>query len=74
MTSQLLTVKQFSDKHPAFTHGSLRALIFASATRTTSKGAITGNGLAPAIVRIGAKILIDETAFFAWVREQQVAA
>lgn len=74
MTTQLLTVKHFSEKHPSFTHGALRALIFAAATRTTSKGAITGNGLAPAIIRIGAKVLIDEAKFFEWVREQQAAA
>jgi hypothetical protein len=57
-----LTVNQFCDKHPAFTTGGVRALIFNENT----------NGLAKsgAIVRIGRKVLIDETKFFAWVAAQ----
>jgi len=46
----LSTVNQFSTKHPAFTNGGLRALIFNEES----------NGLAKsgAIVRIGRKVLI----------------
>lgn len=57
-----LTVNQFSEKHPAFTRGGLRALIFNE----------NSNGLAKfgAIVRIGRKVLIDEGKFFGWVVAQ----
>ena len=57
------TVKQFSDKHPAFSVGSLRALIFNAST----------NGLneAGAIVRVGRKILLNEARFFFWVEAQR---
>lgn len=62
----LSTVNQFTAKQPAFTLGGLRALIFNEHT----------NGLAKsgAIVRIGRKVLIDETRFFAWVSSQNKAA
>jgi len=61
------TVQQFTEKHPAFTNGGLRSLIFNEAT----------NGLkqSGAILRIGRKVLIDETKFFGWVEAQnQVGA
>ncbi len=67
----LLTVRQFSDKHPAFPQGSLRNLIFLSENRKTSKGTIIGNGLDIALIRIGKKLLIDEIKFFKWVDAQQ---
>jgi hypothetical protein len=66
----LLAVRQFSDKHAAFTQGSLRHLIFGSSSRQTSQGVIEGNGLHAAIVRIGRKVLIDEAKFFEWVQTQ----
>ena len=57
-----LTVNQFTATHKAFTKGGIRALIFNE----------NSNGLAKAgaIVRIGRKVLIDETKFFAWVESQ----
>ena len=67
----LLTVRQFSDKHPAFTQGAIRNLIFLAESRKTSKGVIEGNGLNVALVRIGRKLLIDEAKFFQWIEEQQ---
>lgn len=67
----LLTVRQFSDKHPAFTQGAIRNLIFLAKNRKTSKGTIEGNGLNVALVRIGRKLLIDETKFFLWIDAQQ---
>ena len=63
MSSSLyLTVKQFIVKHPAFTQGGLRSLIFNEYQ----------NGLAKsgAIVRLGRKVLIDEALFFNWVQSQ----
>jgi len=67
----LLTVRQFSEKHPAFTQGAIRQLVFASQPRKTSRGPIPGNGLKPAIVRLGRKVLIDEALFFEWLDSQQ---
>ena len=70
------TVAQFSNDNPCFTPSSLRNLIFKADERQSSKGAIAGNGLleAGAIIRIGRKVLIDETRFYAWVQKQQVEA
>lgn len=67
----LLTVRQFADKHTAFSQSSLRNLIFLAQNRKTSRGVIVGNGLAMAIIRIGRKLLIDEAKFYAWIDEQQ---
>jgi|JI10StandDraft_1071094.scaffolds.fasta_scaffold43566_6 hypothetical protein len=53
----LLTVRQFSIKYPAFPEGGLRYLIFNQ----------NHNGFGKCIRRVGKKVLIDETAFFAWV-------
>lgn len=62
----LSTVKQFTEKHPAFTHGSLRQLIF-----NEHSNGLTKSG---AIIRIGRKVLIDEAKFFAWVEWQNKSA
>lgn len=67
----LLTVRQFAEKHPAFSQGSLRNLIFLADSRTSSKGRIPGNGLDVALVRVGRKVLIDEAKFFNWIDVQQ---
>ena len=57
----LFTIKQFREKHPAFTEGGLRDRIFNANT----------NGLkaAGAILRNGRRVLIDEAKFFQWLRE-----
>lgn len=73
-TRTLLTVRQFSEKHPAFPQGSLRNLIFLAESRKTTKGTITGNGLDVALVRLGRKLLIDEARFFQWIDLQQTLA
>lgn len=65
----LCTVRQFSEKNPAFSQGSLRNLIFLASERHTSKGKIPGNGLDVALVRIGRKLLIDEARFFQWIEK-----
>ncbi|MCC8995964.1 MAG: hypothetical protein LM517_02650 [Nitrosomonas sp.] len=70
----LLTVRQFSDKHPAFTQGSIRNLIFLAENRKTSRGTIQGNGLKIALIKIGKKLLIDEEKFFQWIDELQGGA
>lgn len=56
----LLTVRQFSEKHPAFTQGSLRNLIFNAKQ----------NGFDAALVRVGRRVLIDEAAFFDVIARQ----
>jgi hypothetical protein len=68
----LYTVEQFAKAQPAFSAPSLRNLIFKAEARQSTKGEIPGNGLIEcgAIVRIGRKVLIDETRFFEWVRRQ----
>lgn len=66
----LLSVRQFAAKHSAFTQSSLRALIDKARERYSSRGVVPGNGLAPAIVRVGRKVLIDEEAFFRWLATQ----
>lgn len=55
----LLTVNQFSECHPAFSKGALRALIFNEKK----------NGFCKVIRRIGGRVLIHENAFFEWVEE-----
>lgn len=58
----LLTVKQFPEKHPAFTEGGLRHLIFYA----------EANGLkqSGAIVRNGRRVLLNEKKFFAWLEHK----
>jgi len=64
------TVRQFSEKHPAFPQGCLRSLIFHASPRHSSQGQIDGNGLSVALTRIGRKVLINEARFFEWVEKQ----
>ena len=70
----LLTVKQFSDKHPAFSQGALRFLIFNARHGKTTLGKIEGNGLDSALLRLGSRVLIDEARFFAWLDAQNERA
>jgi len=65
------TVKTLSEAEPAFTLAAIRNLIFLSADRKTSKGIIKGNGLAPHIRRIGAKVLINREGFLGWIDSQE---
>ena len=62
----LSTIKQFSQRHPAFPEGGLRYRIFHSGT----------NGLSDsgAIIRNGRRVLIDEERFFEWLRDRGAAA
>jgi hypothetical protein len=69
----LLTVKRFAEKHAdaGFTEASLRAIIFNAEARPSSIGMIPGNGFAPAILRLGSKVLLDEHKFFEILRAKQ---
>lgn len=69
-----LTVNLLSKEAPSFSPAAIRNLIFKSADRKTSKGAIKGNGLAPHIRRIGAKVLINHQGFLNWIDTQETAA
>lgn len=55
------TVKQMSMRHPAFSQSALRALIFKA----------DQNGLAPAITRVGRKVLIEEDKFIRWLKDDK---
>ena len=70
----LSTIRQFSEKYPAFSQGSLRNLIHLSTERYSSKGKIPSNGLAIALVRIGRKIRLDVYRFFEWIELQNQKA
>jgi hypothetical protein len=70
VTRVVLTVRQFSKRHPAFSEGSLRDLIFKSQSRHSSKGLVPGNGLDAALLRLGRRVLIDEQRFFEWLDRQ----
>ena len=70
LTPKWLTVKLLAEYEPAFTCSSIRNLIFQSEDRKTSLGVVKGNGLAPAIRRVGSKVLINHEAFLSWIDEK----
>jgi hypothetical protein len=61
----LFTIRQFSERHPAFPEGALRWHVFRASTN--------GLGKLGAIKRIGRRVYLDETAFFTWINSQQGA-
>ena len=69
-----LTVKLLSESEPAFTPAAIRNLVFNAPDRRTSKGIIKGNGLAPHIRRIGAKVLINHAGFLSWIDASECEA
>lgn len=58
-TPQFLTVKQFCEKHPAFSLGGLRSAIFWKRDELES---------AHAIAQLGRRVLIDEPVFLQFVQ------
>lgn len=63
--TRLIPVTQWADYHPWPPLGRLRHLIFNAAPRKDSRGQVfSGNGYAPAFIRVGRRILVDETRFF----------
>jgi len=59
MTINILTVKQFTQKHPAFPESGIRHKIFhSSANGMLSSGAL---------IRDGRRVLINEERFFEWL-------
>ncbi|SCY38235.1 hypothetical protein [Nitrosospira sp. Nsp13] len=69
----LFTVKQFAERNLAFSESALWNIRFKSKPRQSSRGPIETNGAASAFVTIGRKVLVDEKAFFEWVRQQNEA-
>lgn len=65
-----LTTKLLAQAEPSFTEAAIRNLIFNADERKSSKGVIAGNGLAPHIRRVGAKVLINHSGFIAWIDAQ----
>lgn len=62
----LLTVKQFSNRHPAFSEGSLRWMIFKAGAPDNTTEDTKAKALNQALVRIGRRVLINEKKFFEW--------
>lgn len=73
-TPSWLTVKLLSEAEPAFSTAALRNLIFLSSDRKSSKGIVRGNGLAPHIRRVGAKVVINREGFLSWIDSQESEA
>ena len=63
---KLSTIKQFTEKHPAFPEGGMRHRIFHEHK----------NGLAEscAILRDGRRVFIDEDKFFDWLKSKNQVA
>lgn len=59
-TNKLIPLSEWSKFHPWPPIGGLRHLVFYSKT----------NGFDKVIKRVGRRVLIDESAFFMWVEEQ----
>ncbi len=70
----IFTLKQFVVRNPPFTEAALRNIRFKSKDRQSSKGPVKTNGAASAFITVGRKVLIDEQAFFDWVRKQSLGA
>ena len=76
---QLVSVRQFADRHPAFTEGSLRWMRYRSqAVKRLRRGGreevvleLETNGFATAFVKVGRRILVDEEEFFRCVEGQR---
>jgi hypothetical protein len=72
---ELLTVRQFAKRFPAWTEAALRNLILNSTDRLNSRGQrVPGNGLreSGAVLNVGRRVLIDVQAFFGpWIAAQQ---
>lgn len=57
VTSSLITIPQFCERHSWPPHGGLRWLIFNA----------KDNGFAKCVVRVGRRVLIDEREFEKWL-------
>jgi hypothetical protein len=71
----IFTVRQFSERHPAFSQTALRRLIYYASPRRLNVGGssveMPANGFEHSLVRVGRRVLIDEARFFEWIESQQ---
>lgn len=63
-------LKDFSRRYPCFSMGRLRHMIFYASERHGQEGMIPGNGLAPALRKVGGRIYISEQKFLEWFDAQ----
>lgn len=66
------TIAQFVKKHEVFTENAMRAHVAAAAPRKRSarsaqQDEVPGNGLAPAIRRIGRRVVLHEPLCLRWI-------
>lgn len=74
----LLTLSQFAERHPAFPVSTLRWLRWCSRPRCRAGRAgrmhvvdeLSPNGFAPAFLKVGGRVLVDEARFFEILRSQ----
>ena len=74
---RLFTLRKFAEKHSDFTTlSSVTNQVFKARPRQSTTGEIRGNGMLDfgVIVRIGRKVLIDESAYFRWLDAQQAGS
>ena len=69
-TPNLLTVRQFAEKHTAFIEGSLRWMIFKAVSPEFDNDHEHNAALNDALIRVGLRVLIDEQQFFGWLRQK----
>ena len=67
----LLTVRDFSDKHPAFKRSTLRDLIWRSYHPENPRPGLDATGFNLCVIRLGRKLLLDEAKVFAWLSASQ---
>jgi len=63
LLSELMTIRQFSEKFPAFSQGNLRWLIFQSP--------LNGLEASGCLIRVGRRILISPSRFWSWLESRQ---
>ena len=69
-----LTVNLLAEAERALSTSSIRYLIFQSEPRCAASGeTIPGNGLAPAIRRVGRKVLLNHGLFLDWVAGKDIS-
>ncbi len=74
--ARIRTVKQLLNDpdYSWVTNSYIRHVIFQAEDRYAAGGVkVSGNGLAPAIIRLGRKILIDMDLFDEWVEDHRMA-
>jgi hypothetical protein len=62
-----LPINLLVKEEPAFTEPAIRYHVFCAQARQSSTGIIEGNKLAPAIRRVGRKVLIHQRRFRRWI-------